>query len=73
MGAFWPSRPLGVRNINNYHKTLQEFEDQVNRDNLKRILCARKGVRLAEIVANGDMDKEIASFREQCKKFDVTW
>ena len=58
---------------NDFHKTRQEFDDQVKRDDLKRTLCARKGMRLVEIVSNGDVNVEIASFREQCEKLGVVW
>jgi hypothetical protein len=58
---FWPR----------FHRSMKDFEDQLQRDREKRELCLRAGVRVVEIPYNIKYDKLEQYIREQLRNMGV--
>jgi hypothetical protein len=58
---------------NAFHTTRQSFDEQRERDVLKRTLCVANGVRLIAIRAKENLEDELDDFRAQCVTLGVSW
>jgi hypothetical protein len=56
---------------NRFHSSMEQFDEQQERDRIKRELCGRHGVRLVEIVARERLEDEVASFKEQWERISM--
>lgn len=54
-----------------FHNSMEQFEEQQERDRIKRELCGQHGMRLVEIVAKERLEDEVASFEEQRQRINM--
>ena len=56
---------------NYYHKSIKEFNAQLERDDLKALLCLKNNVNLITIKSNANINNEIDQFYNQMKLYNI--
>lgn len=56
-----------------FHNTYKDFEDQIKRDESKRVFCNYQNIKLLEIFDNNDIEELISYLKNISKKASINW